>query len=52
MRFMMMMAVALFLLTSCSVLRSAMVNTMDVVTAPYHALTADKHYDARDNTIN
>jgi len=52
MRFLMMMVVSLFLLTSCSVVRSAMVTTMDVVVAPYHWLTDDDHYDEHDDTIN
>ncbi|PIP02702.1 MAG: hypothetical protein COW18_11420 [Zetaproteobacteria bacterium CG12_big_fil_rev_8_21_14_0_65_54_13] len=52
MRFLMMMVVSLFMLTSCSVVRTAMVTTMDVITAPYHWVTDEDHYDEHDDTIN
>ncbi|EAU55708.1 hypothetical protein SPV1_02132 [Mariprofundus ferrooxydans PV-1] len=52
MRLAVMMVFSLLLLTSCSLVRSAMVTTMDVITAPYHWITDDDHYDEKDDTIN
>jgi len=36
------MFLSLFMLSSCSIVRSAMVTTMDVITAPYHYIVDDE----------
>ncbi len=36
MRLLLMLCLSLFMFSSCSYLRSGMVNTMDVIVAPYH----------------
>ncbi len=35
-RLLLVLSLSLFLLPSCSYLRSSMINTMDVIVAPYH----------------
>ncbi|MDQ6993925.1 MAG: hypothetical protein Q9M31_10645 [Mariprofundus sp.] len=51
MRLILMLVVSLFFLSSCSMLRSAMITSMDVVTAPAHWFD-DADYDEKDHTIN
>jgi len=42
MRFAAILFLSLFMLSSCSIVRSAMVTTMDVITAPYHYIVDDE----------
>jgi len=41
MRLLFMLIVSLLMLSSCSIVRTAMVTTMDVITAPYHYIVDD-----------
>jgi len=41
MRLAAMLLISLMMLSSCSLVRTAMVTTMDVITAPYHYLVDD-----------
>jgi len=41
MRFIVLMFLSLFMLSSCSLVRTGLVTTMDVITAPYHYLMDD-----------
>jgi len=45
MRLLIMLSLSLFMLSSCAIVRSAMVTTMDVVTAPYHYLVDNEEDD-------
>ncbi len=42
MRLPIVLILSLFMLSSCAALRSAMVTTMDVITAPYHYIMDDE----------
>jgi len=42
MRLSIVLFLSLFMLSSCAVVRSAMVTTMDVITAPYHYIVDDE----------
>jgi len=45
MRLLIMLSLTLFMLSSCTYFRSAMVTTMDVITAPYHYIVDDEEDD-------
>jgi len=42
MRLLVVLCLSLFMLSSCTYVRTAMVTTMDVITAPYHYLMDDE----------
>lgn len=42
MRFVFILSLSLFMLSSCSIVRSGMVATMDVISAPYHYIFDDE----------
>ena len=48
MRLLLMLSLFLFMLSSCTFVRSAMTTTMDVITAPYHYIV-DNEEDDLDN---
>jgi len=45
MRLATMLLISLLMLSSCSLVRTAMVTTMDVITAPYHYLVDEDDED-------
>ncbi len=45
MRLLFMLSLLLFMLSSCAILRSTMVSTMDVISAPYHYIFDDEEDD-------
>jgi len=45
MRLLLMLLLFMFMLSSCTLVRSAMTATMDVITAPYHYIVDDEEDD-------
>jgi len=45
MRLLLMLSLSLFMLSSCAYVRSAMITTADVITAPYHYVFDDEEDD-------